>query len=520
MKNIQLGLLLVGLFCSVELQAAPSDSLVRWSEIKFVTAFERSSFRQFLKEDNKDYLKAFLANSPTGEEDLRQFDEKLSKVLQEINSSPAMRKKNANKVKFVYQTVHDRFLSKYEAESQFYEIIKTGNYNCVTATALYALFFEKLGIPYAIKEEPTHVYLVAYPNAENVLIETTTPLSGFHTFNVEFKANYVGLLKKQKIIGGSEGSSSVDELFNKYYFGTEDISFTQLIGIHFLNDGIFKYQNSDLAGGYEQIKKGYVYYPSTRSEYLLMSVTADHLAGITEPLQRSMLIGNISRFKKTGITSDMVKGEFSNLTQTVLSQKNDKDLYKKCYHETLRNIQDPELAGEISYIYYYENGRIFYNQGNYARAKPFFAKALETQPNNVDLGGIFVSCLAQSFRNEKNNTAIVDSLESYNSRFPSLNENNNFHAMKSLAYAVEFGQAFGNSNIARGLKYQQLFEGLYEADQSLLSRDAVGHAYAEACVYYFKKGQKAKAKELLDKGLQIVPDSYELKTRRMMINGR
>ena len=93
--------------------------------------------------------------------------------------------------------------------------------------------------------------------------------------------------------------------------------------------------------------------------------------------------------------------------------------------------------------------------------------------------------------------------------------------MMAMAYVIEFGDAFEKANIPRGEKYQQLFEQMYETNKniSLLSLESVGRAYSEACVYYFKKGQKAKAKQLLDKGLQIVPNDFQLKMRKQMING-
>lgn len=522
--NIRIGVLSALCFAGVfSTFASAPDSLVRWNEIKFTSDFEKGLLKRSLKESNKDYLELFLANSPSPAEDLKYFTDKINYTLDEINKSGELKRKNDKKIKYLYGLIHKRFLIKYEAENRFYEIIKKGNYNCVTATALYAIFFEKLNIPYAIKEEPTHVYLIAYPNAENILIETTTPLYGFLSFDTNFKSNYINTLKSQKIIGSSEAvASNVDELFNKYYFGTENISLTQLIGIHYQNDALFMRDHGNIPEGYEQIKKASLFYSNTRSEFLLMSFSAAVLEETnTDFLKKAELIGTLSRFTSSGITVEMIKGEFYNLTQTVLFKNNDKELYKKCYAGTIRNIQNEEIAKEVSYIYYYENGRIFYNQGNYIRAKPFFARALEIQPNNVDLGGIFVSCLSQSFRNERNNTAVVDSLDAYKSKFSSLSENINFNSLIALAYAIEFGNSFEKSNITRGEKYQKLFEEIYNTDKNitLLNPDAIGRSYSEACTYYFKKGQKGKANQLADKGLQIVPDNYQLRMRKRMMNG-
>lgn len=507
-------------FVILDIYAIESDSLVRWNEISFSSPFERTSFHVFLKDGKKEYLRLFLANSTTGDEDLERFENKIEQTLREINTSDAIRKKNDKKIKYIYQLVHDRFLSKYQEENRFYEIIKNGNYNCVTATALYALFFEKLGIPYTIKEEPTHVYLVAYPNQENIMIETTTPASGFFSFDPAFKTTYINTLKSQKIIGATEAqASNVDQLFNQYYFGKENINLTQLIGIHFINDGLFKRDHDDIEGAYQQIKKGYLYYPNTRSEFLLMSFTAAKLEEANlSPLTRAALVGQLARFRKVGITSEVIQGEFYNLTQSVLLKNNDKELYQQVRLKLISNITDPELLNEINYIFYYENGRVLYNQGNFLKAKPFFAQAMALQPNNVDLGGVFVSCVAQSLRNERNNKAILDSLEHYKSKFPSLKDNKNFTGVLSSAYAIEFGNSFVKGDVTRGEKYQKLFEEMYTLEKNILSPDIIGKAYSEASIYYFKKGQKAKAKQLIDRGLEIVPEDYQLKMRKQMIN--
>jgi tetratricopeptide (TPR) repeat protein len=498
------------------------DSLVRWNEINFTSPFEKSTFSAFLKKNEKDYLKLFLANSSGSEAELKLFEQKINETVREIENSGALKKKNDKKIRQIYDLVHKRFLIKYQLENRFYEIIKTGNYNCVTATALYALFFERLGIPYVIKEEPTHVYLVAYPNTENIMVETTTPFSGLLDFDASFKATYVNTLRNQKIIAGSESLGSVEELFNKYYFGNANITLGQLVGIHYMNDGLFRRDHDDMIGAYEQMKKAHLYYPNTRSEYLLMIFTAAQLedTGLS-PMKRAALVGQISRFKSSGITPDMVKGEFYQITQTVLLKDNNKELYSKCYAETLKYITDQDIANEISYIYYYENGRVLYNQGNFVRAKPYFSQALLLQPNNADLGGVFVSCLGQSLRNERNTTAVVDSLQFYKKKFKSLEQNNNFNSMLAMVYVMEAGSQYEKGNVTLGEKYRLMFESMNdsEMDITILAPHEVGNAYSNACVYYFKKGQREKAKQILNKGLKIVPDDYQLQLRKQMIGG-
>jgi tetratricopeptide (TPR) repeat protein len=502
--------------------ATDPDSLVRWNEIAYASPFEQQAFNGFFKEKDKDYLRAFLANAPDGDKYLGYFNEKIDVTLKEIEASGALKKRNDKKVKLIYDIVHQSFLSKYELENRFYEIMSNGNYNCVTATALYAYFFERTGVPYNIMEKPTHVYLVAYPDRENIRIETTTPMFGFNTYNTEFKSNYVSTLKKQKVIGGQEAlSSNTDELFNKYFFGTESVTLSQLVGIHYMNDGLFKRDHDDMIGAYESIVKSYLFYPCPKSEYLLMTFTAAATQQKSvDPVKKAALIGKLSRFDEIGITSDMVLGEFQRLTQQVLGKNNDKELYAKCYAAMMPLVDDEETANELKYFYNYENGRIYYNQGNYVRAKPFFIKAMEAQPRNADLNGVFIACLGQSLRNEKRNRAIVDTLDVYLTRFPVLSEYAVYMSMVAMSYAGEFGDCFEKGDVARGEKYQKQFETLYDAGNiTILSSEAVGHAYSEAATYYFRKGQKTKAKALIERGLQIVPGDYQLKMRKQMLNG-
>src|SRR5687768_12460060 len=101
---------LLTLFCftiisNINIHAESSDSLVRWNEIKFSSSFEQTTFKNFLKENNKNYLKLFLANSPTGDDDLKRFEEKITATIAQVSASGALKKKNDKKVKLIYQII-------------------------------------------------------------------------------------------------------------------------------------------------------------------------------------------------------------------------------------------------------------------------------------------------------------------------------------------------------------------------------------------------------------------------------
>lgn len=496
------------------------DSLIRFSDIKFSSAFEENNFHKYFTDKSHNYIDLLLStNNQINASQSELIQARINKLVDEIKVSNYQDKKPQKQIKGVYEKIHNTFLTKYEIENRFYEIFESGNYNCVTATALYAIIFEKLNIPYAIKEEPTHVYLVAYPDIHNILVETTTPAFGFLNFDQAFKNNFINNLKNQKIISKNEvDANTTEQLFNKYYFSTENINLEKLVGIHYMNDAIFLQEHENTKASFEQAEKAYLFYPSKRCQYLVASFGSLY-AGNTEldPLTRSKLIAKLSRHKHMGITNDMIKGEFNNVTQEVMVKKNDKQLYNDCYHIFIDGIDDPELISDISYYYNYENARIYFNQGDFENARNYFRKSLVLQPNNVDLGLIFTQCLSRTFMSA-NPSSILDTVQMYREQFPALMKIQNFKSMVGTAYLLEFQNFYTKGKSVEGDKYKLLFEDLMDSNERLsINYDVVGQAYSIASTFYFKKGQKTKAKELIVKGLEYAPGSYELRVRQQML---
>jgi tetratricopeptide (TPR) repeat protein len=286
-----------------------------------------------------------------------------------------------------------------------------------------------------------------------------------------------------------------------------------------MNDGIFQKDHDQLVKSYEQMEKAYLFYPSTKCEFLLFVLGTEVLTKMKlSPKEKAILIGKLSRFKMHGITNDMIKGEFINLTQDLLFKQNDKSLYNECHRLLIAKVTDQELRDEINYIFNYEHGRALYNQGNYSKAKPFFEKALLLQPNNVDLGGIFISIIAKSFRTMNTNKVIMDSLHLYQKKYPSLEQYNTFKVLLASALVIQFGEDYDIGKTEAAEKYKLEFENFLKNEPDLeIEPGIIGKAYASACSYYFKKGQKVKAKQYLTDGLKISPNNYELRVRMQMI---
>lgn len=498
------------------------DSLVRINELQFFSPYERTSIETFLKGNESDYYALFMASgSLLTEPAIAQHKNRLTTYAKDFQNEKFSSKKNDKKAKFIYEDVHKKFLQKYERINKFEDIFYNGSYNCVSASALYGILFEKAGIPYIIKEKPTHVYLVAYPETDRIMIETTTPVGGVFTISPAFKQNYIKVLKDQKIIGSKEAAAQgADALFDKYYFGDqEDITLLNLVGIQYMNDAINKIEEKNYEGAIAQLEKAYLFYPVERCAYMLMSSTALHLNELkTKDLKHAATVSRLARFTKYGITTEMIQTEFARTVNELLFVNPNIPLLEEYYKLLSGSLTDSTTRKEISFHYQFERGRFMYNRSNYAEAIPYFEAALALKPNYEEINSALLTALAKSFDIQGDNLAALKTLSTYGEKYPSLQTNNLFNSMLSTVLLIQLGMEYTMGNGAEGDRYKNQYEiHRNKFPNVAVSSSLIGQSYSHAAVYYFRKGQVAKARSILAKGLNYAPGNYELLARQQMI---
>lgn len=514
---------LAGILLAVSNLLAAQDFKIDTADLKYNSSFERQAFANYIAK-KPDYFALFLAvDASVTPEMYANWKAGFTKTLDALDAEYATKKKNDKRARFLYEKVHSSFLTKYEEINVFSQVFKNGVYNCVSATALYSLVFERFGIPYAIQERPTHVYLVAYPNEDRVQIETTTPVGGYRIFDQAFKQQFVKKLTEYKLISSSEyQTQSVDDLFDKHFFNNEVVNIGQLAGIQYYNSALAYVDKGEKEKALEQFEKYYFLYPSEKARFLIFSLTGEIFNGLTyDNDKKADYLVRLCKFTREGITPDAIISEFYRITQFVFMQNGDKTKYEKIYNLLMSSVTNEDVSSQITYIYNYENGRILYNQSRYNDAIPYFEKALVAKPNSVDMTNLFIGNLTLIRKNSKDKQAFVAQLQQYADKYPALKQDNNFFELQGSVMLEIFGTAYEKGNIQDGEKYRLMFEALVtknpDAATDPISYE-IGRAYSAACVYYFKRNNRAKAKTFVDKGLTYDPDSYELRARKEMLN--
>lgn len=501
-------------------KAQGKDSLVKKTDLRFKNDVEKLAFQ---KTDlaNPDHVVGLLlssyepSNLYSDSKAIQQIDQCV-KTLHEETAG----KTDAKKVKYIYDYVHKQFLKVYKLQNSFADIFSKGEYNCVSASALYSIIFTKLGIPHNVIEAPQHVYLVAYPQTLKILIETTSPEKGYYQFNDNFVHQYVKVLYNSKLISKEEyDGNSASTLFDKYYFTSKGLSLSEVASLQFSNYCIYHLEEKKYNEAIEEIKKAYYLNASDRNKYILKSTLIYHIQNNKyekkELVEELGLLCRLNDQKDEELSSEQLKNEFLRLTEGQLINHSDYEMYDSSYNTIIKEISDTNLRKEVSFVYHFELSRLGYlNNKDTAYELSHLRAAYRVNPKNANLQSIILSYLERQIKLTDDPKIILKEVNQYSHEFDFTNNNNAFNNVRANCILELAYQYFTINDPGKGEAHLKEFENLVSEKKDTRANDNfIERAYASAAAMYYKKGNVARSKQFLKTGLLYSPDNFGLKTR-------
>jgi hypothetical protein len=512
-------LFLVLLNCQI-IFSQTKDSLVKKSALRFKNNEEKLAFSKSNFSNPNDIVSLLLSsyekeNIYSDTKAIQQIDECVNKLKQDING-----KSEVKKVKYVYDFVHKQFLKVYKLQNSFADIFTKGEYNCVSASALYAIIYSKLDIPYNVIESPQHVYLITYPQSFKILIETTSPEKGYYQFNDNFINQYVKSLYNSKLISKSEyESNTANQLFDKYYFSSKGLTLPEVVSLQYSNYSIYHLEEKKYTEAIDEIKKAYYFNSYDRNKYILKSTLIFNVQNNKyEKKEQVENLALLCRFRIQNddeLSNEFLKNEFLRLTENQLINNSNYSLYDESYKTIIQEVSDTVLNNEISYSYHHELARLGYlNNKDSAYELPHLRGAYKINPKNANLQGIILSYLEREVKEKNDPRDIIKLMDIYSKYFDFTNDNNGFNGVKANCILELSYQSFAINDITKGESYIKEFESLMNTKKETQPNDNyVEKAYSFAAGVYYKKGNVTKARQTLKNGLIYSPDNFGLKLR-------
>lgn len=485
--------------------------------VSFKSPFEK---QVFLQDSIASDLELLLAISPTAERSLvNKIEAEFSAFLQDLEVKKFSTKPDEKKVKLLFDLTHKRFFTKYQDISNFDLIFTKNQYNCVSASALYALLLKRLAIPFLIKEEPTHVYVVVYPETKSILLESTSPKTGFYRPTPTEVQKVVNSLVELKLYTKNEvDMRGVNEIYNDYFFSKEDISVKQLAGIQYANEAVQFMQNEEYLEALNSSLKAYWLYPSNNHRYLTFVLLANQL--------NKSKFTNQDEFKYLTYYSnlkmaphDEIKQKWNSIIYHNLIEKSDVNFIDSAFNFLNKNISDSVLLRQLQFEYYDALGRFYGQRSEFTKAFENFDKAYWINPLNANTQGLLTSCIVELYGGRSGGVAVIKKLDDFTAKYDFLKSNNLMQSLYFFHYASIAYTHFRADDFSIGHDYLRRMEELYAIHGQNLKMDDTLHAlvYAEAGAAYFRKRNYHRAKAIILKGLEVLPDDPELKVRLQIV---
>lgn len=517
-KNLFLFILI---FAFQQILASTTDSLIRLSDLSFKNEIEKTTLSKFNYDKNSvDIIDLFITsyNKPNNINSItihKQIDDCVIYLREKI-----VNKTESQKAKIVYNYVHKTFLKVYKAKNSFSDIFENGEYNCVSGSAIYSIFFSKLSIPYQIMEKPQHVYLIAYPQSHQILIETTIPEKGYYRFNDDFIQIFVKNLYDSKLISKEEfDTTNINVLFNNYYFSSTPVSLVQLAGMQYGNYGIYNLDDKNYENAISEFKKAYFLNKSEGSKVTLKTVLA-YQVGIgnysdQKQVHNLALLCRYNNLKDKEISNEFIKSEFYRVIQTQLIDNSQYQKMDSSFTLISNTLTDSSLKKDISFNYHYELARLGYNGSKDHEYEMFHLKsAFYINPNNANLQSIILGYFGLKIQKNNDPKNILGIMEEFSNTFDFINKNSLYNGIKANCLLELSYQYFSTNEVSKGENHLKEFEILCTQNKTTEPNTAfVEKAYAAAAAKYYKKGDYARSKQFLKTGLLYAPNNFGLKQR-------
>ena len=467
----------------------------------------------------REFLKLALV-AETDDSTAEKIMVKTDGYIKQLDYDATANQKTEKRLKDLFQKVHALFLKKYDEKASFKQLFDSGIYQCVGASILYAYVLEQYQIPYQIKETPTHVYVVAYPDSYNILLETTDPSGGYFVPDEKAKEKYVNELVKEKYLDAAYVQKvGIDQAFNEFFYSKTSITLKQTVGLLYYNAAIEKHDEEHKEEAYSAISKADLLYPAKKHDFLKNAVMDELISNFkfTELKEWKALIRSVNEPNTNEEKHKFVGYEFDDLLQNKLWKLGQKNKVDSIYNYVMANTKDSTLKSNIQDNYLIENGRYAYLQHQLTIAQHFAELAYLKNPTNPMPKALLLETIKEQFAvgaSKKN----IRGLDSITNRIPALKTDQDILLFYLANYTQLANNAFDGGSIADGNKYLKSIMDImeYKPVTTPEEQNQIAKVFTMCSIFSYKKGNMAKSIELTRLGLKYLPDN-EMLTRRLKI---
>ena len=512
--NLLVTLLLFVLLPGAFSQNSRADSC---NDLIFHSEIEKEGFNSLCTGQKPDFLAMAIAVNPNSDnQDLITISGVIKTESLLLKSKMAEIKKPAAKLKYVFDHVQTTYLKQYNVDADFSDMFASGKHNCLTATLLYSLLFNELGIKCTIKFMPGHVYPIAYANDVPYIFETTDPAHGFVELNGAVQKNAIQSMRLMQFISSDNGkNSSTGDLFDRYYIKLNNTEIRGLVAYQYTNAAFEALVKQDFITAYDLVRKGILLAPMDEMYIWQEELLKQGIVQANKTTsKRARLLVTYYNTTKNENKKNQVSDEFKQSIYLILfSSFPSPDSLLPVYNTLHEGIKDEDMRKVLEDTYCDAYLTYLHIQNKEDEAFEFLYKLYTGGNKSAAIKGQMqqsINTFSEEIRQGNDSHTDYDTLAAH---YPALMDFEIFKFNRGHALLSSAGDAFRSKDVAEGERLLELYNsGGYFNEKSLYaSNPAYVYSLAGSC--YFKMGNHTKARAALKKGLSFDPDNYEIKKK-------
>lgn len=488
------------------IKALPIDS------IKFNNEVEKELLINYSNGKDIDVLDLFTSFNQTDLGEIESVKIEIAEHIKEIEKKGIDKKKVKQKVQVIYKLTHDKYFKQYTTNSAFKEIFETGNYNCVSATSLYAVLLNHFKIDFKIKRTPKHVYLEVDNLKNNILMESTTPQNVVSEYSDDFKKEYVNYLEKNKLLKGGDKELSKQEIFSQYFYSAEEIDIYQLSSLQYYNQGLIAMDIPAFDEALMSFIKCKVLDDNNSNVDYLIDVSLLNILnnGSTDAQIFSRLIDNSHN---NPINKETAEYYFEKISIELINNNPKLDKYTAFFTQLTASLSDTTNLNSFRFKYYMYCGEYYEINGQIDKAVNSIGQAYLLKPTNLDVKKMLLGLISKHLKEiGYRGDEIAETVEYYFSNYPFLKNYNDLNNFRIAVYSCGIMDNLYRKDIETALEYLSGFERSIEGIKHNQSTwMTIGEVYCDLYRIHLQRNEKGKAIYYLQRGYELSPDNGVLK---------
>jgi len=319
-----------------------------------------------------------------------------------------------NRLKYIFNYVQTKYLKQYKDVANINEIFESGTFNCVSASLIYASIFNSLGIPFQLKETPTHVYIIAYPKSLNIIVESTNAKGLILEYDAKNKQIIVNDLVEKKLVSiDSLNAFGVEKTFEKFMFSDKNIDTTQAIGDLYYNECVKQSEVKNYVAALNSMYKAYKLHPNDKNKYILLTAYEQVISSSMNNSDKDFfyltdyvnLLNNESSFQ-------YLLQKYSNFLIKNIQQKSNPDACVSLFNVLKNRLYEKSQISSLTQFHSIELTKYYFRKNDYLKSLKICSEGLKVNLENNEIEYFFNEIINSKLRNIENNKSITTDLDS------------------------------------------------------------------------------------------------------------